>query len=57
MVELDSSLVKRLGRKPRPEDPRSAELMSSAEDALIWVAEALVPAELVSPPLPLEPPG
>lgn len=54
VVELDSSLVKRLGRKPRPEDPRSAELMSSAEDALIWVAEALVPAELVSPPLPLD---
>lgn len=54
IVELDSQLIKKIGRTTRPEDPRSAELLGSAEDALIWVAESLVPVELVSPPLPLE---
>ncbi|MGB7389449.1 MAG: amidoligase family protein [Pseudomonas neustonica] len=54
IVELDSALLKKMGRTERPEDPTSAELVSSAEDAIMWVAESLVPYELVSPPLPLD---
>ncbi len=54
IVELDSSLLKKMGRAERPDDPASAELLSSAEEAIMWVAESLVPYELVSPPLPLD---
>ena len=54
IVELDSSLLKKMGRAERPEDAAAAELFSSAEDAIMWVAESLVPFELVSPPLPLD---
>lgn len=54
IVELDSSLLKKMGRAERPEVAAAAELFSSAEDAIMWVAESLVPYELVSPPLPLD---
>lgn len=53
IVELDSQWIKKVGRTARPEGDESAELLGSAEDALIWMAESLVPVELVSPPLPL----
>ena len=54
IVELDSSLLKKMGRAERPQASTSADLISSAEDAIMWVAETLVPYELVSPPLPLD---
>jgi len=54
VVELDSQWIKKIGREPRPQGDESAELLGSAEDALIWMAESLVPVELVSPPLPLD---
>lgn len=51
-VELDFRLLARLGRKDHPADTVGGELMQSAESALAWLAENLVPLELVSPPLP-----
>jgi hypothetical protein len=53
-VELDFDLLKKLGREPRTEDSVTGELGRTAEDLLAWAAEALVPLEIVSPPLPLE---
>lgn len=44
-VEVDFHLLKQWGR----DDEKNA-----AEDALQWLAEPLVPLELVSPPLPLD---
>lgn len=52
-VELDFSLLKRLGREQREKDTLAGELGDSAEEVLKWLAETLVPLELVSPPLPL----
>ena len=54
VVELDFALLKQLGREQRDNNQLSDELMSSAEAVLAWLSEALVPLELVSPPLPLE---
>lgn len=54
VVELDSRLLRKMGRTERPGDAATAELFSSAEDAIMRVAETLVPYELVSPPLPLD---
>lgn len=54
IVELDFDLLKRMGRKTHERDSLGGELGSTAEDALAWMAEAVVPVELVSPPLPLE---
>ncbi|HRP75059.1 MAG TPA: amidoligase family protein [Rhodocyclaceae bacterium] len=54
IVELDFDLLKRLGREQRDADTFGGEIGNSAEDALAWIAEALVPLELVSPPLPLD---
>ncbi|HEY7775397.1 MAG TPA: amidoligase family protein, partial [Kineobactrum sp.] len=53
LVELDFHLLKEMGREERPSGELSSELGNSAEEALAWVAEGLVPFELVSPPLPL----
>lgn len=53
LVELDFHLLKEMGRKERPSGELGSELGNSAEEALAWVAESLVPFELVSPPLPL----
>ena len=44
-VEVDFRLLKQWGRD---------EQKNAAEDALKWLAEPLVPLELVSPPLPLD---
>ncbi len=54
IVELDFALLKRLGREPHDASTLEGELGRSAEEALAWAAEALVPLELVSPPLPFE---
>ncbi|MGL1832451.1 amidoligase family protein [Rhodocyclaceae bacterium SMB388] len=53
IVELDFDLLKRLGREARKDESIADELGRSAEDVLAWAAEALVPLEVVSPPLPL----
>ena len=54
LVELDFHLLKQMGREERPSSTLGGELGNSAEDALAWFAESLVPFELVSPPLTLE---
>ena len=54
MVELDYDLLKRLGREERTDQTLAGRLDRSAEDVLAWAAEALVPVEIVSPPLPLD---
>lgn len=54
VVELDFRLLKKLGREQRQADDLGDELMSSAEEVIKWVAESLVPHELVSPPLPMD---
>ncbi|MDQ2075935.1 amidoligase family protein [Marinimicrobium sp. ABcell2] len=53
VVELDFDLLKRLGRETRDKSTFAGELGDSAEEVLKWLAETLVPLELVSPPLPL----
>jgi len=52
-IELDYSLLKRLGREERSEETLADEISQSAEDVLAWAAEMLVPLEIVSPPIPL----
>ena len=54
VVELDFHLLKQLGRESRSEETLGNELAKTAEDALAWLANNLVPLELVSPPLALE---
>lgn len=54
IVELDFTLLKRLGREQRIENDLGDEIMSSAEDVIKWFANGLVPHELVSPPLPMD---
>ncbi|SFC48176.1 Putative amidoligase enzyme [Marinospirillum celere] len=53
IVELDFHLLKQMGREKRPTHTFSGDLGNSAEEALAWFAENLVPFELVSPPLEL----
>lgn len=53
VVELDFDLLKRLGREARGGESFVDELGRSAEDALAWAAKAVVPVEVVGPPLPL----
>lgn len=50
IVELDFRLLKEMGRETGEPDG----LRRSAEDVLHWIAETVVPLELVSPPLPME---
>ena len=54
VVELDFRLLKNMGREQRMEEDLGDELKSSAEDLLKWVADSLVPLEVVSPPLPMD---
>lgn len=54
LVELDFSLLKKMGREQRPASEFGSEILDSAEDLLKWVSEPWVPVELVSPPLPLQ---
>ncbi len=53
VVELDFNLLKELGREPRAQGTLSADVACAAEDILAWAAQALVPLEVISPPLPL----
>ena len=53
LVELDFSLLKKLGREQRVKDDLGDDLKTSAEELIKWLADGLVPHELVSPPLPL----
>lgn len=54
MIELDFDLLKRLGREAHLEDSIADDLERSAEDVLAWAAKAVVPMEVVTPPLPLD---
>lgn len=53
-VELDFALLKKMGRERRDKDTFAGELGDSAEEILKWLAETVVPLELVGPPLPLD---
>ncbi|RUO27962.1 amidoligase family protein [Aliidiomarina sanyensis] len=48
VIEFDYSYLKKLGREEHQE-----EWQKSAEKGLAWIAESVVPVEIVSPPLPL----
>lgn len=52
-IELDFKLLKRLGREQRDAGTLAGDMGNSAEEALKWLSENLVPLELVSPPLPM----
>jgi len=52
-VEMDFDLLKKMGREHRDKDTFAGELGDSAEEILKWLAETVVPLELVGPPLPL----
>lgn len=52
-VELDFTLLKKMGREEREADSLLSELEETAESLLAFGAESLVPVELVSPPLPM----
>ena len=52
-VELDFNLLKEMGRETRKQGRWEDELADTAEQTLAWLAEEVVPMELVSPPLPL----
>lgn len=54
VIELDFNLLKKLGREPRDDGTMTTDVASAAEYLLAWAAEALVPLEIVSPPLPLQ---
>ncbi len=53
VVELDFSLLQRLGREKRDARELLDELRNSAEDILKRLADPVVPLEVVSPPLPM----
>lgn len=52
-VELDFTLLKKMGREDRQPDSLMNEIGDTAETLLAMGAEPLVPVELVSPPIPL----
>ncbi len=54
VVELDSRFIKELGRQQRDAGRFADDMATSAEEALAWLADDVVPVELVSPPLPLD---
>lgn len=53
VIELDSRLLKRLGREERSNQTITDKVSRSAEDAFVIAAQKIVPLEIVSPPLPL----
>lgn len=53
-IELDYAYLKERGREDEAEDELKAMLDEAAESVLRVGAEAVVPVEIVSPPLPLE---
>lgn len=48
VIEFDYSYLKKMGREEEQDELRAA-----TEKGLAWVAESVVPVEVVSPPLPL----
>jgi hypothetical protein len=52
-VEVDSSLLKNMGRRARAPGTVAGEVGASAEAAVALVVEAVMPVEVVSPPLPI----
>lgn len=54
IVELDFDFLKKMGREARHKETFSAEVSYTAEDVLAVAAKAVVPMEVVSPPLPLD---
>jgi hypothetical protein len=53
LVEVDSSVLKKMGRRERDRRTVAGEAGASAEAAVALVVEAVMPVEVVSPPLPL----
>ncbi len=53
IIELDFKLLKEMGREVRQPHHWEDDLADTAEQALAWLAEEVVPVELVAPPLPL----
>ncbi len=53
VVEVDSSVLKKMGRREREPGTVAGEVGASAEAAVALVVEAVMPVEVVSPPLPL----
>ncbi len=53
-VELDFAYLKERGRQPRDGDGVLAQLDEAAEELLAAGSQALVPTEVVSPPLPMD---
>lgn len=53
-VELDFELLKRWGRRERDESDWLGAAEALAEEALRGLSEALVPVEVVGPPLPMD---
>lgn len=54
VIELDYNLLKKMGREDRSGKTWVDEIEQTTEDVLAWAADALVPVELVTPPLPLQ---
>ncbi len=54
VVELDFAYLKERGRQPRQADGVLAQLDDAAEELLAAGSQALVPTEVVSPPLPMD---
>lgn len=52
-IVLDFNLLKEMGRETREQGQWEDELADTAEQTLAWLAEEVVPVELVGPPLPL----
>ncbi|WP_417446071.1 amidoligase family protein [Kangiella sp.] len=53
-VELDYDRLKKMGRKELGDKTFSDKVNRSSEELLAWAAKALVPVEVISPPLPLD---
>lgn len=53
-VELDYALIKKLGRKEQGNKTFYDQVNRSSEEILAWAAKALVPIEIISPPLPFD---
>lgn len=54
VVELDYALLKKLGHEELKNETLADKLNQSAEDVLALASEALVPLEIIGPPLPLD---
>lgn len=54
VIELDYDLLKKLGREDLDAESLAGQINKTTEEALAWAAEAIVPLEIVGPPLPLD---